>query len=162
MTGSNKQNSAFANVLFIGFVAGTLDGLAAIIWNYKVPAASIFKYIASAVFGKAAFAGGTKMILWGVLFHYGVAYIFTAVFFLSFPLFISVLKNKYVTAIAFGLITWLIMNLLVVPATQIGAHPLSVKNIVSNAIILILCIGLPVALLSARAYAGRRLKRSKI
>jgi len=155
MAGSNKQNSAFANILLIGFVAGTLDGLAAVIWNYKIGAATIFKYIASAVFGKAAFAGGTKMILWGILFHYGVAYIFTAIFFLSFPLFISVLKKKYVTALVFGLITWLIMNLLVVPATLIGPRALSVSNIISNAIILIFCIGLPVALLSARAYAGR-------
>jgi hypothetical protein len=151
---SKGHNKKFSNVLWIGFLTGTLDALGAIIWNYKIKAAIIFKFIASGAFGKAAFSGGTDMVLWGVFFHYIIAYSFTAIFFLMYPSFISVIKNKYLIGILFAIITWLITNLLVVPLSRIGWRPMGFSGIIIGVVILIFAIGLPVALIADKLYSS--------
>jgi len=144
-----KKRSAFLIIVFTGFLTGTLDGLAAIIWAHKVPPAVIFDYIASGVFGKAAYTGGVPMLLWGILFHYTIAFAFTAFFYLVYPQVYKISQNKYVTGLIYGMITWIIMNLFVVPLSKIGFKPfLQVWPVIIGLGILILCIGMPVAVIA--------------
>jgi len=143
-----NKKQAVTTIIWIGLLTGTLDAIAALIWGHKTGPVVIFKYIASGVFGKAAFAGGAGIVLWGILFHYLIAFSFSAVFFLMYPSFISTLKNKYVAAIAFAMITWVITNLIIVPLSQIGWQPMALKGILIGFGILILTIGLPNALIT--------------
>jgi hypothetical protein len=152
----NKANITFVNILLTGLLAGTLDAIAAVVWNYKIKAVIIFQFIASGVFGKAAFAGGADMVLWGLLFHYTIAMIFTAAFYLAYPLFYSIFRNKYIVGVEFGLLTWMIMNLIVVPLSKIGHGPHKLGAILSGMIILIICIGLPVALIADKVKRSRK------
>ena len=108
----------------------------------------VFKFIASGAFGKAAFKNGPDMVLWGLFFHYIIAYSFTAVFYIMYPFFIGILKNKYMTAVVFALITWLITNLLVIPLSRIGWRPMEAGFIITGFVILIFTIGLPVVLIA--------------
>jgi hypothetical protein len=147
-TSSKKHNSVFVNILWIGLLTGTLDMIGAMIWSGTTNAAPIFKYIASGEFGKAAFTGGTPMVLWGVFFHYLIAYTFTAIFYLMYPAFISTLRNKYVTALVFAAITWIITNLVIVPVSSIGWHDMHLKGIVIGYVVLIFSIGLPIVLIA--------------
>ncbi len=151
-TNHTKPNHAFANILLIGLLTGTLDAIAACIWNYKVSPLVIFKFIASGVFGKAAFDGGAGMVAWGLLFHYFIAFSFSAVFYLLYPTVIRLIKDKYTAAIIFALITWLITNLLIVPLSQIGWKPMGIKGILIGFGILIFTIGLPISLIADRVY----------
>lgn len=149
MSGSESK---LKNILWIGLLAGTLDALAALLSNLKTPPAVIFKYIASAVFGKAAFAGGTEMVIAGVVFHYLIAYLFIAAFYIAYPRFIAVFRFKILVAVVYGAITWLVMNLVVVPLTKIGPHAMQLKGIITGMAILILCIGLPAAIGAGRSH----------
>ncbi|HXB93468.1 MAG TPA: hypothetical protein VNU72_14315, partial [Puia sp.] len=75
-------------LLLAALIAGTLDASAAIISYYLHGGhqpARIFRFIASGVFGKQATSGGTDMVVYGVLFHYFIAFCFTAVFFILYP-----------------------------------------------------------------------------
>jgi len=110
-------------IIWLGLLTGTLDALAAILLNLNVGPELIFRYIASGVFGKAAFAGAEEMVIAGILFHYLIAYLFTTAFYLLYPAFKSALKNKYVVAVVYGIMAWLIMNLAVVPISKIGTFP---------------------------------------
>ena len=57
-------------IVLLCLLTGTLDAIAALLIGYKVSPQIIFQYIASGWFGpRAAFAGGTSMVLWGILFH---------------------------------------------------------------------------------------------
>lgn len=72
-----------------GLVAGSLDGLAAII-NYlavgrKDPLV-IFHYIAGGVFGQSAISGNDVMVVCGEVFHCAIATTWAALFFLVVPL----------------------------------------------------------------------------
>ncbi len=74
------KKSFIPSVLKAGFIVGTLDILAAFI-NYYINTGKspepVLKFIASGVFGKSAFTIGNEMLAWGLLFHYGIAFIFT-------------------------------------------------------------------------------------
>jgi hypothetical protein len=150
----NKHNKTFLLILMIGLLTGTLDGIGALAWNYKTNAAIIFDFIASGYFGKAAYAGGNTMVLWGLFFHYLIAYIFTVIFYLSYPLFKSIFNNKYLIAVEIGLITWFAMNMIVIPLSKIGHKPFQFANIIIGILILIICIGMPIALIADRQYYG--------
>ena len=82
--------------LFTGLLTGSLDALLAIIINNKVPASVIFKFIASGVFGNAAFGPGNEMIYYGVLFHYFIAFTWTILFFVFYNKLIDVVKFRFV------------------------------------------------------------------
>jgi uncharacterized membrane protein YagU involved in acid resistance len=146
------KQDALKNILWIGLLAGTLDAIAALLLNYKIEPAIIFRFIASSVFGKAAFSGAEEMIVAGVIFHYLIAYLFTTAFYLLYPFAFATFKNKYVVANVYGAITWLIMNLIVVPLSKIGPHAIKPMAIVTGLFVLIICIGLPVALIAHTKY----------
>lgn len=165
MTTAKKKRGTFLIIVLTGFLSATLDALAAIIWTLNASPALIFKYIANGVFGKVAIivfqsiASGAfgkdvatkdpSMAWWGVLFHYIIAYSFTAAFYLSYPFMYKISKNKYAIGLIYGMITWIIMNLFVVPLSKIGFKPfLHVWPVVIGLCMLILCIGMPVAIVA--------------
>jgi len=150
----------FASALLLtGLLAGTLDGLAAII-NYLVQGGKkpeiIFKYIASGVFGKEAFTGGTGMIAWGVFFHFLIAFVFTIFFFFIFPRVKWLRANVIAGGLLYGLFVWLVMNQVVVPLSEISQGPFKLKSAVINMLILMACIGLPVAVMANKHYLYKK------
>ena len=160
MTTTKPARSLLSAILFTGLLAGLLDGLAAIIQytiNGGKEPARIFKYIASAVFGKEkAYNSGNSMVVWGVLFHLGIAMLFTAFFFLIYPKIRGLATNRVITAIVYGLFVWAIMNLLVVPMSQIHPAPFVLKKAAIAAGILIVCIGIPVSFMANKYYLYRK------
>ncbi len=142
------KRNALKNIIWLGLLVGTLDGLAALLLNYNVAPGLIFKFIASGVFGPDAYKGGAEMVVAGVVFHYLIAYLFATAFYLLYPFAFSLLKNKYVIANVYGGITWLVMNVIVVPLSKIGGHAFEPLAAIKAVLTLIICIGLPVALIA--------------
>src|SRR5437868_6245979 len=114
-----RAKSKFVTVLQTCLLTGTLDALAAILISYKIPPAVIFKFIASGWFGREAMAGGTSMILFGLIFHYLIAAFFAVALFWLYPRTVKLLKNKYLIGIIYGLAIWIIMNYAVLPMTNV-------------------------------------------
>lgn len=150
------KDNALKNILWVGFLAGTLDGLAALLLNYNVNPGVIFRFIASGVFGADAYKGGIEMVVAGIVFHYLIAYLFATAFYLLYPFTLAILKNKYVVANVYGSIGWLIMNVGVIPLSKIGPHAIKPLTAVTGLLALIICVGLPVALI-----ADKKLEDSK-
>ena len=155
-------------VLTTGLIAGVLDATAASIQYYinthKEPA-RVFRYVASAVFGKEALTKDLyTMAAWGLLFHLIIAMSWALIFFLFFRQIRAVLKNKFVAGIVYALFVWGIMNFLVVPlafGTDLGMQaqslfsPARLKNSLIAMGILIIAIGLPISLLADRYYSKK-------
>jgi len=159
-TDNKKQQGKYTVIALTGLLTSTLDAVAAVISAHKMPAATVFKFIASGVFGKAAFDGGFEMVGAGIFFHYSIAFSITAVLFVMYPMFISFLKNKYLVAVVFALIPWVITHLMIVPLSRIGWSPMEVGGIVIGIVILIITIGLPIVLI-ADWYFFRSIKKTK-
>jgi len=145
-----RRKSKFVTVIQTCLLTGTLDALAAILISYQIPPAVIFKFIASGWFGREAMSGGTSMVLWGLIFHYLIAAFFTVTLLLLYPLIAKALKNKYLIGIIYGLAIWVIMNFVVLPMTNIpkSRGHLELISLLKGIAALIICIGLPVALIA--------------
>ena len=156
---TRKGSSLVSSAVAAGWLTGTLDIAAAFLQYYiktgKGPG-NVLRFIASGVFGTKAFAGGMAMAGWGLLFHYIIALLFSIFFFLLYPKIAALQKNWMVTGILYGLVVWALMNLLVVPASS--APPLSFHagRALLAAGILVLCIGLPSALLANKYYLYKK------
>jgi len=138
---------------------GTLDILAASVQFYlktnKGPA-PIFKFIASGIFGKDAFTGGKIMILYGLLFHFLITFVFTIFFFWLCNKFPSILKTKLITGIIYGAFIWIVMNLLVLPTSNVHISSFNFTNAVIGMMILIACIGIPLSLIASNQINSKK------
>jgi len=91
--------------LITGLIAGTFDITGAIIHYLLVTRSNpvrIFYFIASAVFGKEAYDGGPLVAVLGLVFHYTIAIIFTAFFFLIYPKLKFLSRNIVLSGLAYG------------------------------------------------------------
>jgi hypothetical protein len=150
------MNSLISKTIKAGLIVGTLDILSAFIYYFmKTGEKGVFnvlKFVASGVFGKAAFSGGNKMIIAGLVLHYIIAFAFTIFFFWLFPKIKAFSKNIILPGIVYGIFIWIVMNLVVVPLSNIGIGPFTIVNALINVIILIVCIGIPLSFMANAFY----------
>ena len=141
-------------ILLTGLLAGLLDGVAATLLfmarGNKKPGI-LFRYIASAVFGKAANTGGGAMVFIGLFFHFLIALIWVSCYFVLYPLIPWLGEHPLAAAAIYGLLVWVIMNLGVLPLSKAAPRPFSWVFALINILILVVTIGLPAAYL-ARQY----------
>jgi hypothetical protein len=155
---AKKRQSLFIAILWCGALVGTLDICAAFTNAYishDVGPISVLKYISSAIFGAKAVTGGTDMVIYGLLMHYAIAYFFTAVFFVLYPLLGGEAQNNILIGVLYGLFIWLLMNLVVVPFTQIPHRHMHAPQTIINIVILMAMIGVPLSMITSHFYQGR-------
>lgn len=140
-------------ILVTGLIAGTLDILAATFILAGGNAVGTLKYIASGAFGKAALEGGNEMAVLGLLFHYIIAMSWTGAFILLYPKLPFLHWNKWLNAVAYGLIVQTLMSFVVLPLSNIAPRTFTLSGFLQNAVILMFAIGLPAALSAERFYA---------
>ena len=148
--------SAIETILTAGFIAGCLDLLAAII-VYSVAMqrttdTKLLQNIGKAAFGSSAFDSETSLALSGVGVHFFIAFSFAIFYFFIFPYIPFLKKQRIISGLLYGIFVWCIMNLAVLPLLHIANIPVKWDSIVRGAVILMLCIGLPVSLIVSRYY----------
>jgi uncharacterized membrane protein YagU involved in acid resistance len=152
------MRSKTKTILLAGFVAGTFDIIAAIfvyalILN-KTTAIKILQSIASGIFKKEAYSGGSLMALYGLGLHYLIALIFACFYFAIYPYFPFLKKSTIISGLLYGIFVWIVMNLIVLP---IVFPVLPEKHfdfpLLLSITILMLCIGLPIASFAKKYYS---------
>lgn len=158
-THSSFSTKFIPTIVRAGLVAGTLDALGAMttfmLRGGKNPAL-VWKYVASGVFGKEALAGGTDVVIWGLIFHFLIALIWAVIFFMIYPTLRRFISNPIVTGLLYGVLVWVIMNLVVLPLSHIPpAPPFDLSKALIGMSVLMICIGLPISLIVSKHYSGR-------
>lgn len=95
------------------------------------------------------------MALWGGCFHYVIALGWTVFFFSIYPKIPILDRNKYLTGLAYGLFVWLVMNLVVLPLSNVNRAPFDFMRAIQGIAILMACAGLPIALVVGKYYRAR-------
>lgn len=143
--GRSNRNTILSATL----VAGTLDILAAFLVYAvileKTSPARILMSIASGVFGKAAYSGGTPMIITGLLLHFLIALIFSGFYFLVYPGLAFLHRRKLLTGILYGIFIWLVMNLGVLQIVFEGMPLPDPGSALLGIAIVIVAVGIPIA-----------------
>lgn len=154
------MKSKSGTIFLSGLIAGTLDILAAVIIYAvvleKTTAIKILQSIASGVFKKEAYTGGSQMAWLGLGLHYLIAFIFAWFYFIVYPYFPFLKKNLILSGVLYGIFVWIVMNLIVLPFT----FPLLPEKhfdfpLILSILILIFCIGFPIASVTRKFYAFR-------
>ena len=144
-----------SKLLKAGLLVGTLDILAAFLYFYSKTGKDplpVLTFIASGVFGKSAFSGGAEMMLAGLVLHYIIAFAFALVFFWLFPRLKELVKLNLLTGIVYGVIIWMVMNLVVVPLSNVSKQPFQWNTALINILILIACMGIPLSVMANSYY----------
>ncbi len=159
------QKSLTSFILLSGLLVGSADITLACVNAYArnhVPPERVLKYVASGAFGKEAFSGGPWMIALGLLFHFMIAFSFTLLFFYAYPKIKWLGTHKIITGILYGLFVWIVMDLMVLPQTNVPPFRFLWSRAVINLLILIVAIGLPLSFLASGFYSGRRKEKKNI
>ena len=156
------KSSPTRPILRAGLLAGTLDGLAAALSYYfqtgKNPA-NVFKFVASGAFGPKALTGPDTVAVWGLLFHFLFATGFVTLFVLAYPKVEILRKNWIVVGLTYGVFVWLVMNGVVVPLSNTPPAPFRPIGMVRGLVIVMVCVGLPIAWVTNRFYGWAALRR---
>jgi uncharacterized membrane protein YagU involved in acid resistance len=158
---ANRANraSALQAILSAGLVAGSLDLLTAIL-VYSVAMErttdrKLLQGIGKAAFGTNTFQNETSLALSGVAVHFFIAFSFTIFYFFIFPHISYLRKQKVLSGLLYGAFAWCVMNLAVLPLFHIANIPHKWDSIARGAVILMLCIGLPISIIVSRYYTNK-------
>lgn len=149
-----KGMNFFKIVLFGGLIVGSLDIIAASVQTLidgRSPV-SMLKFIASGVFGREAFSDDMRYAWYGLFFHYCIATIWTAIFYILYTRLTVLTKNWIVTGIGYGLIVKFGMSQIVLPLSNTPDLPFTVKGAIISSLILIAAIGLPLSFMANKLY----------
>lgn len=156
--GKQSSRPVVSAVLKAGLLAGTLDIVCAMTHYYirsgKNPA-NVLYFIASGVFDKAAFSGGAGMAMWGLFFHFFIAFSWAVIFFVLFPKVRFISENRIVSGLLYGALIWLIMIHAVVPLSLTPKIPFDLSQAVIGIVILMAAVGLPISILAGKHYSSR-------
>lgn len=153
---TQQKRPAWPVIIKVWLVAGTLDISIACIQYYlktgKGPP-GVLKFVASGFFGKEAFiAEGNSMSVYGLLFHYLFALVWTIIFFMLYPKIKLLRRNIFATAIVYGLFVWLIMNRVVMPLSKAPSIKFDPGKALVAMLILVIAIGLPLSFSAEKHY----------
>jgi hypothetical protein len=142
-------------IVFAGLVAGALDiTYAFIIWGLRgVTPIRIGQSIASGLLGReAAVGGGTATGMFGLLLHFILATIIAAIYYIAARNIRLLVDRAVPFGIAYGLVTYGVMNYVVMPLSAIGAvgdgGPAYIR--ITGVLVHMFLIGLPIALITRR------------
>ena len=145
---------ALKTIFIGGFVAGTLDLIAACFRAWLRAGTTprrVTQFIASGALGPAAFTGGNRTVVLGVAFHFLIATIATAVFYIASRKLQSLIEWPILMGLLYGIAVYLFMNFVVLPRSFVrsaAANPVSVR--ITGVLIIMFCVGLPIALVVRR------------
>ncbi|MFB9076061.1 DUF1440 domain-containing protein [Flavobacterium procerum] len=152
------MRSKAKTIVSSGLVAGTLDITAAILVYavilHKTTAEKILQSVASGIFKKEAYTGGSEMAVYGLCLHFLIAFIFAWFYFKIFPYIPFFKINTVLSGILYGIFVWIIMNLIVLPL----AFPVLPEKkldfpLLLSILIIICCVGMPIAFITRKYYA---------
>jgi hypothetical protein len=157
---NQRPGSIAGAVLLTALVAGTLDITAAITYYCFIVKAlgpqKLLMGIAAGALGNSIFWNQPMTALTGLFFHYLIALGFTASYFTLYGFIPFLGKHKIISGLLFGLLVWVLMNLVVLPLSRVHHYPIRLQAALIGAGILVCCIGIPVAWMTKRYYPLRQ------
>lgn len=146
---------AFETIVYGGLVVGVLDYFDATIfaWTRGVAPLRVFQYVAAGAIGReAAYNGGLKTYLLGVMFHFTVAFGLATVFYFASRALPFLIRHAVVCGMIYGVAVHFFMSKIVIPLSAVPKPatppPFSWASFLNSVIGHALLVGLPVALIA--------------
>ena len=157
------RKSFFTSALTAGLIAGALDITAACIQAYlknDTTPTQVLRYVASGAVDPKSFSSPALLALFGLLVHFFIAISFTFFFFFLAKQIPSLVKYPIPIGILYGIFVWAAMRFIIL--ANFSRHkqkPIegaeAFKNAAIAAGIIVICVGIPVALLARKYVRGK-------
>ena len=150
---SAKGSKAVRVILWAGLIAGILDitGACVVAWlRGSTTPVAVFKYIASGIYGRAAFTSGTKMAVIGLILHFFIATTWATVYYHASQRIKFLINQPIIAGVLYGILVFLFMNFVVLPLSAVAKRPVPLSSRIIGMLVIILCIGLPIAFVVRR------------
>ena|SRR4026209_2201077 len=143
----------FQPIFWGGLIAGTLDITAACVtaWLRRgVSPGTVLQYVASGLLGPESFTGGAKTAILGLALHFLIATTATIIFYFASRRLMFLIERPVLFGLLYGVAVFAFMNLVVVPLSRVRPQPPTASGIIINLVIIMICVGLPIALIMRR------------
>lgn len=143
-----RVRRAWRTIAAAGLAVGAADGLAAIVNSYLrgVSPARVFQFISSGLLGREAYNGAAATVLLGVALHFFIAFVWAAIFYKASRRFPALVRRPFIAGAIYGIAVYLVMYHAVMPLSATARLPFSIGQTLTNVLIHIFFVGLPIAL----------------
>jgi hypothetical protein len=140
--------AAFQTIALSAGLAGLLDiSATATVGSLQgMPVKRLLQFVASGAIGKRAFTGGTATAAVGLAIHFLIAGAVATVYYTVSHVIPIGLDHPVLFGAAYGIGVHLIMSRMVVPLSRTPKREFSTRAFVTQLVIHICCVGLPIAL----------------
>ena len=153
------QTNATKTILWAGIAAGTLDAIAGVIVYFiffSYNPFQVLQYIAEGVLGPSAMTSGLPAVVAGLVLHYFIAIIVAGIYFFVYPKIKFLTNNPVLSGLLFGAAIWSVMNLIVIPLSNIPPAPFNVALAVTGITWHVVLVGLPISLITNNYYKTKQ------
>lgn len=136
-----------------GLILGTLRLIDTFLFAWltaQTPPIVVAQFLASGALGVSAFAGGLATALLGVIIHYGVSIVISAVFILSASRLPVVRRNAILGGLLYSVVVYFVMNFIVLRLSAAPPLEYSLPILIYGIIMHALEIGLPLGIIVRR------------
>lgn len=135
-------------ILWGGLMCGILDiSSAFVIWGLRgISPVRILQSVAAGLLGRESFNGGFATAALGAVLHFFIAFVACTVYFAASRKIGFLVKQAVVSGVLYGIVVWLVMNLIVLPLSAAGRPRFTVSSVVTGLIVHILFVGSPISL----------------
>jgi hypothetical protein len=143
----------FQPIFWGGLIAGTLDIVAACVsaWvRAGTTPVRVLQFVASGLLGPSSFNGGAKTAIVGLALHFLIATGATTVFYFLSRKWLFLVERPVIAGLLYGVGVYAFMNFVVIPLSRVAQRPATVSGRIIGLLIIMFCIGLPIALIVRR------------
>jgi len=134
-------------ICLAGLLSGVLDltATSTLVRTQGIPFERLLQRIASGALGPSAFEGGKKTATTGLFFHFLIAFTAAFIYYASSRKLAILIDHPRLSGVLYGAAVHLVMNRIVLPLSA-AAISFSAKAFLTQLVIHIVCVGLPIAL----------------
>ena len=135
-----------------GLLSGTLDltATSTLMSTQGVPLRRLLQTIASGAIGVSSFQHGKKTAVLGFFFHFLIAFSAAFVYYILSRKLTALIDSPLFSGVVYGSAVHLVMSRIVLPLSAAPKRTFSPKAFLTQLIIHIFCVGLPIALIISR------------
>lgn len=122
----------------------------------------VLQGIASGLLGRSSFAGGVPTAMLGLVLHFFIATAVVVIYFVAARRLPALHRSPLLWGPLYGIAVFLVMYLVVIPASAMTPRPITLPVAVNGILIHILGVGIPAALTARAALRHRPDTRTRL
>lgn len=149
---SARESGAAMAILMGGLACGAMDITAAFLvyGSYGLKPVPLLQGIAAGLMGPRAQQGGWVTAALGLACHFIIAFWAASAFVVVSRWWGFLTEHYIISGILYGPVVYFFMQLVVVPLSAARKYPFSVKFTIIGLVIHIICVGLPIAIMTRK------------